>query len=100
MRPPPERLAAPGAPNPARAEPHWPAVVIAGGYQTGVLAMRGLTRHGVRVVCIETARNRDYPAFTSRYGQALECPDPDEAPDAWVDFMLRLARKMGGCPVL
>ena len=33
-----------GGTNPRRAEPGWPPVVVAGGFQTGVLLMRNLER--------------------------------------------------------
>jgi predicted ATP-grasp superfamily ATP-dependent carboligase len=34
------------------------------------------------------------------YGRAHACPDPDIDPAGWVDFMIGLAGKMGGKPVL
>jgi D-aspartate ligase len=87
-----------GTPNPERAEPDWPAAVIAGAFQTGVLGMRALVRRGVRAYCFDC--HRDYPGFRSVYGRAHVCPDPDVDPRGWVDFMIRLAGTIGGKPIL
>jgi predicted ATP-grasp superfamily ATP-dependent carboligase len=67
--------------------------VIAGAYQTGVLAVRSLKRRGVRTSCIDS--NRSNPGFQSVYGPALLCPDPDSHPDDWLDFMLKLSARHG-----
>jgi D-aspartate ligase len=98
MPTPSDRSAGPEAPNPDRADPHWPAAVIAGAYQTGVLGVRSLVRRGVRACCFDC--HLDYPGFRSVYGPAHACPDPDIDPLSWVDFMITLAGKMGGKPVL
>jgi len=82
------REAFPG-PMPQRPKPGWPPAVIAGAYQTGVLGVRSLVRRGVRAICFDC--NPRLVGFRSRYGPALLCPDPDAAPDAWLDFMLELA---------
>src|SRR5262245_46850683 len=84
--------------NPERAAPEWPPAVIAGAYQTGVLGVRSLIRRSVRASCFDC--NLDYPGFRSVYGPAHACPDPDKDPKAWVDFMVGLAGKIGGRPVL
>ena len=84
--------------NPDQADPAWPAAVIAGAYQTGVLAVRGLKRRGVRAYCFDA--NADNPGFRSVYGPARLCPDPDVEPDGWLDFMRALAREVGGQPAL
>jgi predicted ATP-grasp superfamily ATP-dependent carboligase len=86
------------APNPERAAPGWPAAVIAGAYQTGVLGVRSLVRRGVRACCFDC--HLDYPGFRSVYGPAHACPDPDIDPQGWVNFMIALAGKMGDRPVL
>jgi predicted ATP-grasp superfamily ATP-dependent carboligase len=86
------------AQNPARAAHDWPAAVIAGAYQTGVLAVRGLQRRGVRAVCFDASANN--PGFSSIYGPARLCPDPDVDADGWMRFMAELAREIGGQPVL
>jgi D-aspartate ligase len=88
----------PRTPNPESAEPDWPAAVIAGAFQTGVLGMRALVRRGVRACCFDC--HRDYPGFRSVYGRAHVCPDPDVDPRGWVDFMIRLAGTIGGKPIL
>jgi len=76
-----------------RAGSDWPPAVIAGAYQTGVLAVRGLKRRGVQTRCIDS--NRSNPGFQSVYGPALLCPDPDGRPDDWLRFMLELSARIG-----
>ena len=86
------------APNPLRAEPDWPPVVVAGAFQTGVVLMRNLRRRGLRVYAFDCAPNQ--PGFSSVYGKTYLCPNPDNQPEAWVSFMVDLARQIGGKPVL
>lgn len=81
-------------PNPQKAQPGWPAAVVAGGFQTGVVLMRSLSRRGVRVYCVDP--NPKQPAFRTVYGEAHLCPSPDDQPDAWLRFMQDLAAKIGG----
>lgn len=85
-------------PNPQRAQPGWPAVVVAGLYQTGVNLMRDLTRRGLTVYGIDFTL--DEPGFRSIYGKAFECPNPDDHPDKWLDFLVNLGKKLGNKPVL
>jgi len=85
-------------PNPVRADADWPPAVIAGAYRTGVLGVRSLVRRGVRVTSFDS--DRRHPGFRSVYGHAHACPDPDTNPKGWVDFMVKLAGKMGGKPAL
>jgi D-aspartate ligase len=73
--------------------PDWPPAVIAGAYQTGVLGVRSLKRRGINALCFDC--NPSYPGFKSVYGRAHLCPDPDNNPEAWLDFMTMLARKIG-----
>src|SRR5271170_5544082 len=84
--------------NPRRAGSGWPPVVVAGGFQTGVVLMRNLVRRGLRVYCVEWLRLQ--PCFRSVYGQTFECPNPDDKPAEWLAFMLELAGKLEGKPVL
>ena len=84
--------------NPVRAEPGWPSAVVLGGYYTGVNLTRYLVRRGVTTYCLDNDRNRQ--AFRSVYGTTLQCPDPDHNPEGWLQFMLDLAGKAGGKPVL
>lgn len=84
--------------TPQRAAPGWPPAVIAGAYQTGVLAVRGLHRRNVRAVCVDASP--DNPGFRSVHGPARLCPDPDIDGPGWVAFMLRLASELGDRPVL
>src|SRR4051794_8659495 len=84
--------------NPVRAEPDWPPVVVAGAFQTGVVLMRNLRRRGLRVYAFDCAP--DQPGFSSVYGKTFLCPNPDDQPEAWVSFMVNLAREIGGKPVL
>jgi predicted ATP-grasp superfamily ATP-dependent carboligase len=84
--------------NPECAEPGWPPVVVAGGFQTGVLLMRNLLRRGLRVYCVEWLRSQ--PCFRSVYGTSFQCPNPDEKPTEWLEFMIGVSAKIGGKPVL
>lgn len=84
--------------NPSRAAGDWPPAVIAGGFQTGVLALRGLKRRGVHAVCFDSNPNNQ--CFRSAYGPAHLCPNPDADPAGWVQFMLGLAQAMPRKPVL
>lgn len=77
---------------------HWPPAVIAGAFQTGVLGVRSLHRHGVRAVCFDS--NGKNPGFQSVYGPARLSPDPDKQSDEWLQFMLKLARDLGERPAL
>lgn len=93
-----ERAHEAAPPAPDRAGSGWPSAVIAGAYQTGVLAVRCLTRRGVRAVCFDASA--DNPGFRSVYGPARLCPDPDIDASGWLRFMLDLASEMGDRPVL
>lgn len=84
--------------TPTRAAPGWPAAVIAGAFQTGILGVRSLRRRGVNASCFDC--NPSQPGFRSAYGPAHLCPNPDEDPDGWLRFMVELARSVGGRPVL
>src|SRR3954447_23696631 len=81
-------------PNPQKAESGWPAAVVAGGFQTGVVLMRSLSRRGVKVYCVDS--NPKQPAFRTVYGEAHLCPHPDDQPADWLRFMQDLAGKIGG----
>ena len=76
-----------------RAGADWPPAVIAGAFQTGVLGVRMLARHGVRTVMFDCVPTNT--GFKSVYGPARLCPDPDAEPQAWRDFMISLARELG-----
>lgn len=86
------------SPNPEYAGRDWPAAVIAGAYQTGVLGVRSLRRRGVKACCFDC--RLDYPGFRSVYGPAHACPDPDLDQEGWIDFMIALAASLGTKPVL
>lgn len=60
--------------------------------------MRSLKRRGVEALCFDS--NPRNPGFRSVYGPARLCPNPDVDGDAWVGFMLDLARSIGRKPVL
>ena len=85
-------------PNPRRAAAHWPPVVVAGGFQTGVVLMRDLRRRGLETACIDC--NPTQPAFRTVYGKGYLCPNPDEQPEEWVRFMAELASRWRQRPVL
>lgn len=89
-------------PNVSRASPDWPPVVVAGGFNTGVVLMRSLYRRGLKVFCIDATPGR--PAFRTVYGKAFLCPNPDDRPAEWLEFMTSLAGRInasaGSKPVL
>src|SRR4051812_50123169 len=84
--------------NPERAEENWPPAVVAGAFQTGLNLMRNLLRRGVKVSAFDA--NPKQTGFFSRYGKTYLCPNPGTDPEAWVSFMLNLARQIGQKPVL
>jgi predicted ATP-grasp superfamily ATP-dependent carboligase len=81
-----------------KAESSWPAAVIAGAYRTGVLGARSLVRRNVRATLFDC--DQSMPGFKSAYGPARLSPNPDVDPDAWLSFMLNLAREHKQRPVL
>jgi D-aspartate ligase len=81
-----------------RALPGWPPVVVAGGYLTGIVLMRNLSRRGVSVCCIDFISTQ--PVFQTVYGKAHLCPNPDTHGAEWVKFMIALAGNLKGKPVL
>lgn len=84
--------------NPARAQPGWPPVVVGGAFYTGLTLMRNLIGRGVKAVAFDC--NPALPGFHSAHGETYLCPNPDNEPAAWLAFMLDLAAKVGGKPVL
>ena len=84
--------------NPAQAAPGWPPAVVAGAYQTGVVLMRNLARRGVSVSCVDCYPQQ--PGFKTVYGKTRLCPNPDERPAEWFQFMADLAEEIGSKPVL
>jgi len=84
--------------NPQRASTSWPPLVVASVFQTGLNLMRDIERRGVRVAGVDCVPSDE--GFRSRYGKSYLCPDPDRQPAEWVAFMRRLAREIGGKPVL
>lgn len=84
--------------NPATAQPNWPPAVVGGAFYTGLLLMRNLLGRGVRTVAFDC--NPALPGFQSVHGQTFLCPNPDEDPTGWLTFMINLAAKVGGKPVL
>ena len=84
--------------NPARAEPGWPDVLVAGAYQTGIVLMRNLSRRGVKAACVDCTPSQ--PGFKTVYGKAHLCPHPDDAPAEWAQFMIELAKTYTRPPVL
>ncbi len=71
--------------------------MIGGVFQTGVNLMRDLLEHGVPAVGVDPVRTHE--GFRSIYGKSYLCPDPDERPGEWLEFMLALAKRIGGRPV-
>lgn len=70
----------------------WPVAVIGGVFQTGLNLMRDLIRKGVRAVGV--SHELEHEGFRSRYGKCYVCPNPDEQPVQWVDFMQGLSRDL------
>ncbi len=60
--------------------------------------MRDLKRRGVRVCCIDNIEGQR--GFRSIYGAGYLCPNPEERPQEWLQFMRSLAARLGGKPVL
>ena len=84
--------------NPERAEPGWPAVIVAGAYHTGIALMRNLARRGVEVSGVEC--DASMPGFHTVYGKVSLCPNPDTHPVEWVKFMTGLGGAAGLRPSL
>lgn len=84
--------------NPTKAELDWPAAVIAGAFQTGVLGTRSLKRRGVKTSLFDC--DSSMPGFRSVYGPALRCPNPDTDFESWMDFVLNVGRQYAIKPVL
>jgi D-aspartate ligase len=84
--------------NATRAQSNWPAVVVASVYQTGLNLMRDLMRYDVRAVGVDY--DPDHEGFRSVYGTSYLCPNPDTHPEEWVAYMIDLARKLDGKPVI
>lgn len=83
---------------PSKAESDWPPVVVLGAFQTGVVLMRDLSRRAVRTEAIDC--NPSQPGFKTVYGACHLCPNPDDEPDAWIEFMKGLAGKFSQRAVL
>ena len=81
-----------------RAQSDWPPVVVASVFQTGLNLMRDLLRRGVRTVGIDC--DSSHEGFSSSYGKSYLCPNPDTHPEQWTAFMIDLAQKLGGRPVI
>jgi len=84
--------------TPLRAQSDWPPVVVASVFQTGLNLMRDLLRRGVRTVGVDC--HGDHEGFRSSYGKSYLCPNPDTHPEAWVAFMIDLAKQLGAKPVI
>ena len=77
---------------------HWPPVVVASVFQTGLNLIRDLIRRGVRTVGVDYIS--DHEGFRSVYGKSYLCPDPDLHPDEWLAFMKSLSKELGLKPVI
>ncbi len=73
-------------------------VVVAGLYLPGVSLLRDFEQRGIRCIGIDCAH--PVVGFHSRYGEKRSCPDPSIHPEAWLDFMLDLGRRIGSRSVL
>jgi D-aspartate ligase len=75
-----------------------PPAVVGSVFQTGLNLMRDLEEKGVCAIGIDADLSN--PGFRSRYGISLHCPNPDKEPQAWLEFMLALAKVIGEKAVL
>jgi D-aspartate ligase len=75
-----------------------PPVVVAGAFQTGVVLMRNLARRNIETYCIDCSAAKD--AFSTVYGKAFLCPNPDTHAAEWEQFMIELTGRIGRKPVL
>lgn len=60
--------------------------------------MRDLLRRGVKTIGVDCAP--EHEGFRSVYGKSYLCPNPDTAPDAWLEYMIGLAESLGSKPVI
>jgi len=75
-----------------------PPVVVASVFQTGLNLMRDLEEKDLRVIGVDADPSNQ--GFRSKYGISLLCPNPDKYPEAWLEYMIDLARAIGEKPVL
>ena len=75
-----------------------PPAIVAGAFQTGVVLMRDLRRRGVEVSCVDFDGTKQ--GFKTVYGKGYLCPNPDNEPAAWAQYMVDLSKTMGQKPVL
>jgi predicted ATP-grasp superfamily ATP-dependent carboligase len=75
-----------------------PSVVVASVFQTGLNLMRDLEEKGICAIGIDADPTN--PGFRSKYGVSLLCPNPDQEPQAWLEFMIDLSSAIGEKPVL
>jgi len=85
-------------PQNVRASPDWPPAVVCSLHQTGTNVIRDLVGRGVRTAGIDSDPHT--VGFHSIYGEHHLCPNPEDNPEAWLDFMKSLAKRMGGRPIL
>jgi Predicted ATP-grasp enzyme len=75
-----------------------PPAVVGSVFQTGLNLMRDLEEKGICAIGIDADPTN--PGFRSKYGISLLCPNPDKEPQAWLEFMLDLAKVIGEKAVL
>ena len=75
-----------------------PPAIVAGAFQTGVVLMRDLRRRGVEVSCVDFDGAKQ--GCKTVYGKGYLCPNPDNEPAAWAQYMVELSKAMGQKPVL
>jgi len=83
---------------PKRGASDWPSALVLGAFQTGVVNARNLRRRGIRTALADCDGSQT--GFRMRSHRALLCPDPDTAPDAWLDWMIAFAERAPAKPVL
>jgi D-aspartate ligase len=71
-----------------------PAVVL-GGYIAGLGVIRALATRGVPTVTVWNA-DAEIARVSAHAGVRIKAPDPEGAPDAYIDLLLGLAERMGG----
>jgi len=73
------------------------AAVVLGMFETGLAVARSLGRAGIRVQGLD---HRSWAGFRSKYVEASLCPNPVSNPDAFVDYLARIAASEERKPVL
>jgi D-aspartate ligase len=75
-----------------------PPAVLCGAYYTGLNVARNLSRRGVEIHLLDHSPTQI--GMYSRHGKKWLGPNPDQEPEAWIEFMREMARQLGRKAVL